>query len=145
MVWRVVRLLAVIVVALQLGACITSKYDITNDLQPERPLKVGSYVNSEGNIIDVRISGDSYRISNRKDKSITYARFFKLPEFSEYLFQMYDRKKDPYYYVFAKVTDKGFEIDDIEKLPTIVPQHLVKVLAPITENSQRDNHIEVPD
>ncbi len=74
MFWRGFSFLATVVVALQLGACITSKYDISNDLKPAFPIKAGSYVNSEGNaILDVRISGDRYRISNRKDKAITYA------------------------------------------------------------------------
>ena len=43
MLWRVCRLVAVVAVALQLGACIYSDYDISSSLKPEFPVKPGTF------------------------------------------------------------------------------------------------------
>jgi hypothetical protein len=140
---RAWRLLAVAAVASSLGACITSKYDIGADLKPEFPIKPGSYVNKEGTIIDVRKLSNEYRVYNRKNKDISYARLYKIPEYSEYVFEFYDRKKPPIYYFFLKTTEKGFDFYDVEKLPSVVPEHVSKLLAQVSDEERKNNVIAV--
>src|SRR5262245_25238564 len=106
---RAWRHLAVAAVALWLGGCIISDYDISGELKPEFPLKAGAYVNKEGNVIDVtRLSGE-YRVYSRKGKDVSYVRLYKIAETPQYLLQFYDRKeRKKIYYFFLAVTDKGF-------------------------------------
>ncbi len=50
MLWRACRLLAAAVVALQLGGCIYSDYDLSATLKPEFPVKVGVYAKTQGQV-----------------------------------------------------------------------------------------------
>jgi hypothetical protein len=134
---------AVAVVALPLGACITSKYDISADIKPEFPIKPGAYVNKEGTIIDVRKLGNEYRVYNRKNKDVSYARLYKIPEYSDYIFEFYEKRKPPIYYFFLKTTDKGFDFYDIEKLPSAVPEHITKLLGQVSDEERKNNVITV--
>jgi hypothetical protein len=139
------RLAAFAAVALSLGACINSDYDLSTSLTSEFPVKPGTFVksNDPGTVIVVRREGGAYRVHNPKTKTTTYARLYKIPEYSEYLMQYYDRKKRQIVFLFLKTTDKGFDIYDIEKLPSTVPEHLIKLLKPITESDKRDNNINI--
>jgi hypothetical protein len=137
------RLFAVAVIALPLGACITSKYDIGSDLKPEFPIKPGSYVNREGTIIDVRRLATEYRVFNRKNKDVSYARLYKIPEYSDYVFEFYDKRKPPIYYFYLKTTEKGFDFYDIENLPGTVPEHLKPFLAQVSDEEKKNNVIAV--
>ncbi len=143
MLLRVCRLLALLAVALQLGACINSDFDIAANLKPDFPVKPGTYAKADGTIIAVRRHGNAYRIFNRKHREIAYARLFRIPEFSDYVLQYYDHKKKPIVYLFLKTTDKGFDVYDIENLASSVPEHITKLLAPITDAGRRDNNITV--
>jgi len=137
------RLLAVAAVALPLGACITSKYDIGADLKPEFPIKPGAYVNKEGTIIDVRKLATEYRVFNRKNKDVSYARLYKIPEYPDYVFEFYEKRKPPTYYFYLKTTDKGFDFYDIDDLPGTVPEHLKPLLAQVTDEEKKNNMIAV--
>jgi len=132
------------VVALQLAACINSDYDLASTLKPEFPVKPGTYAKIDGTtIVVVRRFGDAYRVYNRTTKVTAYARLYKIPEFSDYVLQYYDRTKKPIVFLFLKTTDKGFDIYDIEKLASVVPEHVVKLLKPITESDSRENTINI--
>ena len=137
------RLLAVVAVALQLGACINSDYDLSSSLTPVFPVKPGAYAKDKDHVVVIRKIGDAYQVYHRRTKDTLYARLYKIPEYSDYLLQYYDRKKDPIVFLFLKITDKGFDIYDIEDLATVVPEHLTKLLKPITENDKRDNNITI--
>src|SRR5262249_30553817 len=134
---RIWRLIAIAVVGLQLGACIISNYDISAELKPEVPLKPGAYVNKDGKVVDVRRIGNEYRIYSRKDKEVTYARLFKIPEYSDYVFEFYNHKDKDIYYMYVKMTEKGFDFYDIDKLPSVLPEHVAKLLNDITDNDRR--------
>jgi hypothetical protein len=140
---RVCRLVAVAAVALQLGACINSDYDIAASLAPEFSIKPGAYAKADGTVMVVRKVGDAYKVYNRRAKETTYVRLFKVPEFSDYVLQYYDRKQKPIVYLFLKPTDKGFDVYDIEKLASVLPDHVAKLLAPVTESDRRDNNVTV--
>lgn len=142
---RVWRLMAVAAAALSLSACIISTYDISAELKPEFPVKPGSYVNKEGNIVDVRKLANEYRVYSRKGKDVSYARLFKIPEYSDYLFQFYDRKEKKIYYFFVKMTEKGFDFYYIDKLPSTLPPHVAKLLNDITDDDRRYNTVTVKD
>lgn len=145
MLWRVCRLVAVVAVGLQLGACIYSDYDLSSTLKPEFPLKPGTYVKDKDNVIVARREGDAYRVYNRRTKLTAYARLYKIPEYSDYVLQYNDRKKKPIVYLFLKVTDKGFDVYTIDKLATVVPEHIAKLLKPGPSNSRSENEITVAD
>src|SRR5262249_22825952 len=123
--WRLGRLLAIIVAGLSLGACILSDHDISTELKPEFPIKPGSFVNKEGTVVDVSRGNNEYRLYNRKTKDVSYARLYKIPEYSDYVFQIYEHKKGKkIYYFFMKVTEKGFDFYDIENTPSVMPEHI---------------------
>ena len=140
---KICQILAVVAVALQLGACIYSDYDLSSTLKPEFPLKVGTYAKDKDNIIDVRRFGDAYRVYNRSTKFTTYAHLYKIPEYPDYLFQYNDRKKKPIVYLFLKVTDKGFDVYTIDKVATAVPEHLAKLVTQGSNNSKNENEITI--
>jgi hypothetical protein len=142
---RICRLLAIAAVTFQLGACIGSDYDLKTSLTPEFPVKPGTYVkvDSPDTVISVRRLGDAYRIYNRSTKLTTYARLYKIPEYEGYVLQYYDRRKRPIIYLFMKTTDKGFEIFYVENLATTVPEHVAKLLVPITEEDRKNNTINI--
>ena len=144
---RVWRLLTVAAVALPLGACIISDYNITDELKAEFPIAAGAYVNTEGNIIDVTRLRNEYRVYSRKGKDISYARLQRIPETSAYLMQFYDPKEKPkkVYYFFLKTTDDGFELYDLDKLAATLPDHVAKFLADITDDDRRYNTVAVKD
>ena len=53
-------------------------------------------------------------------------------------------KKNPIVYLFLKITDKGFDVYTVEKLATVVPEHVAKLLTPGTSNSNRsENEITI--
>ena len=137
------RLVATAAVFLQLGACINSDYEIASSFKPEFPVKPGTYAKGDGTIIVIRKIGNAYEVRNRSTKVTAYARLFKIPEFSDYVLQYYDRKQQPIVYLFMKTTDKGFDIYDIEKLPSVLPAHVAKLLAPIKEADHRDNNVTI--
>jgi hypothetical protein len=139
----VCRLAAVAAVALQASACINSDYDLSVSLKPEFPIKPGVYVKDANTSIVVHRLGDAYRVYNRRTNLTAYARLYKIPEYSDYVLQYYDIKKKPIVFLFLKTTDKGFDVYDIDKLAISVPDHLTKLLAPITENDKKDNTITV--
>jgi hypothetical protein len=144
MLGRVCRLLAVAVVALQLGACIYSDYDLSSTLKPEFPLKAGTFAKDKDNVVEVRRFGDAYRVYNRRTKLTAYARAYKIPEYPDYLLQYYARnKKEPIVYLFLKIADKGFDIYTIDKLANVVPGHLAKLLKPGPSNSRSENEITI--
>jgi hypothetical protein len=147
MLWRACRLLAVAVVALQLGGCIYSDYDLSSTLKPEFPVKVGVYAKTQGqeNVVDVRRSGDAYRVYNRNSKTTAYARLYKIPEYPGYLMQYYDRKEKLIVYLFLNVTDKGFDVYAIDKIATLVPAHLAKLVRPGSKSGSNENEITVID
>jgi len=147
MVRRVWRLLTVAVIALPLGACIISNYDVSDELKSEFPIASGAYVNKEGNIIDVTRQKSEYRVYSRKGKDTSYVRLFRIPENPEYLLQFYDPKEKPkkIYYFFLKTTDNGFDLYDLDKLPTTIPEHIAKFLADITDDDRRYNVVTVKD
>jgi len=140
---RVCRLAAVVVVALQLGACINSDYDIAASLAPEFPVKPGVYAKADGTVVVLRKFGNAYKVYNRRAKETTYVRLFKVPEFSDYVLQYYDRKQKPIVHLLLKTTDKGFDIYDIENLASVLPAHVEKFLAPITEADRKDRNVTV--
>ena len=140
---RVCRLAAVVVVALQLGACINSDYDIAGSLVAEFPVKPGVYAKADGTVVVLRKFGNAYKVYNRRAKETTYVRLFKVPEFSDYVLQYYDRKQKPIVHLFLKTTDKGFDIYDIENLTSVLPPHVEKLLAPITETDRKDRNVTV--
>jgi hypothetical protein len=141
---RVCRLFAVVAVALQLGACIYSDYDLSSTLKPEFPIKPGTFVKDKDNVVDVRRSGDAYRVYNRRTKLTAFAKLYKIPEYSDYLLQYYDgKKKEPIVYLFLKVTDKGFDVYTIEKIAKVMPEHIAKLLKPGPSNSNSENEITV--
>jgi hypothetical protein len=143
MLLRVCRIVAIAFVALQLGACIYSDYDISSSLKPEFPVKPGTYANAGGTVVVVRRSGDAYQAYNRSTKLTTYARLFKIPEYPDYVMQYYDRKEKLMVYLFLKTTDKGFDVYTVEKLASVVPEHLAKLLKPGASNSRSDNEITI--
>ena len=152
MLWRVCRLLAVAVVALQLGGCIYSDYDLSSTLKSEFPVKPGVYVKSLGQdkvgqdkVVDVRRFGDAYRVYNRSSKSTAYARLYKIPEYPGYLMQYYDRKEKLIVYLYLNVTDKGFDVYAIDKIATLVPEHLAKLVRPGSKSGKSENEITVID
>lgn len=145
MLLRACRLLAIAVVALQLGACINSDYDLASTLKSESPIKPGSYAKADGTVIVVAKFGEAYRVYNRATKVTAFARLYKIPEFPDYVMQYYDRKKKPIVYLFLKPTEKGFDVYDIEKLASVVPEHLVKLLKPITDDDRKHNNINILD
>jgi hypothetical protein len=140
---HVFRLAAIAAVTLLLGGCINSDYDVAASMKPEFPVRPGAYIKADGGIIEVRKHGNAYRVTNRKDKEIVYARLFKLPEYPDYVMQYYDRRKKPIVYLFLKTTEKGFDVYDIEKLASVVPEHLTKLLKPITESDRENNNITI--
>jgi hypothetical protein len=142
--WRAAALAAL---ALQLGACINSDYDLSAVLVPEFPVKPGLYVKADDpdTVVDVRRVDNAYRIYNRRTKTTTFARLYRIPEYSDYVLQYYDRKRKPIVYLFLKPTEKGFEVHDIEQLASSVPAHLLKLLRPITEDARRENTVTVAD
>ncbi len=139
------RAALVAALAFQLGACINSDYDLSAILVPEFPIKPGLYVKADApdTVIDVRRLDNAYRIYNRRTKASTFARLYKIPEYPDYVLQYYDRKRKPIVYLFLKPTDAGFEIYDIEQLAGAVPEHLVKLLHPISEDAKRENTVTV--
>jgi hypothetical protein len=142
--WRFCRSLAIAVVALQLGACIISNYDISADLKLEFPIKSGTYVSNEGKVYRVRRVGYEYAVTRPKEKGTTYVRLLKIPEYSDYVFEFYEHKKNgPYNYMFLKTTEKGFDVYDIEKLPDNLPEHVAKLLDPTTDDDRRYNTVTV--
>ena len=145
MFWRAYRLMAIAVVALPLDACITSNYDISAELKPEFPIKLGTYANKEAAVYDIRKGGNEYVVKKRDNKEITYARLYKIPEYSDYVFQFYNRKESKRYYMFIKTTEKGFDVYDVEKLADAVPEHVAKLLSPISDNDRSNNVIDVPN
>jgi hypothetical protein len=146
MLLRVCRIVAIAAVALQLGACIYSDYDISSSLKPEFPVKPGTYTKVGGGaVVVIRRSGDAYQVYNRGTKLTTYARAFKIPEYSDYVMQYYDRKEKPIVYLFLKITDKGFDVYTIEKLAAAVPEHLAKLLKSGTPTNRSENEITVAD
>jgi hypothetical protein len=140
---QICQILAVVAVALQLGGCIYSDYDLSSTLKPEFPLKIGTYAKDKDKIIDVRRFGDAYRVYNRSTKRTTYAHLYKIPEYPDYLFQYNDRKKKPIVYLFLKVTDKGFDVYTIDKVATAVPEHLAKLVTQGSNNSKNENEITI--
>ena len=125
MLLRVCRILAIAALALQLGACIYSDYDISSSLNPEFPVKPGTYAKAGGGaVVVVRRTGDAYQIYNRSTKLTTYARAFKIPEYPDYVMQYYDRKGKPIVYLFLKTTEKGFDVYTIDKLAASVPEQI---------------------
>jgi len=141
---QICQILAVVAVALQLGGCIYSDYDLSSTLKSEFPVKPGTYAKDKDNIIEVRRFGDAYRVYNRRTKLTAYARLYKIPEYSDYLLQYYDRKKkEPIVYLFLKITGKGFDVYTIEKVATVVPEHLAKLLRPGPSNSRSENEITI--
>ena len=149
MLGRIWRLLTVAAVALPLGACIISGYNITDELTTEFPIAPGAYTNKEGNIIDVTRLKNEYRVYSRKGKDTSYARLHKIPETSAYLLQFYDpkekRKNKKVYYFFLKTTDNGFDLYDLDKLATTVPDHIAKYLDKIDDDDRRYNTVTVKD
>jgi hypothetical protein len=143
MLLRACRFLAITAVALHLGGCIYSDYDISPSLKPEFPVKPGTYAKAGGPVIVIQRSGDAYQAYNRSNKLTTYARLFKIPEFPDYVMQYYDRKKKPIVYLFLKITDKGFDVYTVDKLATVVPEHLAKLLAPGKDNNSSNNEITI--
>jgi len=142
MLWETCRLVFSVAVALQLGGCIVSDYDIVADLKPEFPIKSGTYVGSENEAI-IRRVGNEYVVTNPKKKDTAYVRLFKIPEYSDYIFEFYDHKNNEHNYMFLKTTEKGFEIYDIEKVSDNLPEHVIKLLQPITDDYRRANTIHV--
>ena len=144
MLGRVCRLMAVVAVAMQLGACIYSDYDLSSTLKSELPLKVGIFAKDKDNVVEVRRFGDAYRVYNRRTKLTAYARAYKIPEYPDYLLQYYVRnKKEPIVYLFLKITDKGFDVYTIDKLATVAPEHVAKLLKPGPSNSKSENEITI--
>ena len=142
------RLLTIAAVALPLGACIVSDYNVSDELKAEFPIASGAYVNTEGNIIDVTRRKNEYRVYSRKGKDTSYVRLYKIPENPEYLLQFYDPKEKPkkkIYYFFLKTTDNGFDLYDLAKLPTTIPEHLAKFLGDVTDDDRRYNVVTVKD
>ena len=139
----VFRLLAVLAVALQLGACIYSDYDLGSALKPEFPVKPGTYANDKNNVVVVRRFGDAYRVYNRGTKLATYAKLYKIPEYPDYLMQYYDRSKKPIVYLFLKTTENGFQIYTIDKLATVVPAHVANLVTPGSNNNKNENEITI--
>jgi hypothetical protein len=140
---RFYQLSAIAAVTMLLGACINSDYDLAATMKPEFPVRPGNYVKADGSLVEVRRHGNGYRVNHRKDKTVTYARLFKIPEYPDYILQYYDRKEKPIVFLFLKTTEKGFEVYDIGKLPSVVPGHLVKLLVPITEGDREYNNITI--
>ncbi|HXF90152.1 MAG TPA: hypothetical protein VNK48_17525 [Xanthobacteraceae bacterium] len=138
-----VRLAAFAALAVALSACINSDYDLSAILKPEFPVKPGIYVKTDApdTVIDVRRLDNAYRIYNRGTKATTFARLYKIPEYSDYLLQYYDRKH--IVYLFLKPTATGFEILDIERLASVAPEHVTKLLKPISDDAKRDNYVTV--
>ncbi len=148
MVRRIWRLLTVAAVALPLGACIISDYSITDELKTEFPIAPGAYENAEGKIIDVTRLRGEYRVYSRQGKDVSHVRLYKIPENPEYLLQFYDPKEKPkkrFYYFFLKPTDNGFDLYDLDKLATTVPDHLANFLAKIDDDDRRYNTVTVKD
>jgi len=144
MLMRVCRLVAVLAVALQIGGCIYSDFDLSSTLKPEFPIKAGAYAKDKDHVVVVRREGDAYRVYNRSTKLTTYARLYKIPEYSDYLMQYYVRnKKEPIVYLFLKTTDKGFEVYTIDKLATVVPENLSKLVRQGTKNGKNENEITI--
>src|SRR5262245_11962854 len=122
MFWRACRLLTIAALAVQPGARINTDDDLSVTRKPEFPVKPHPYAKVGGtNVVVIRREGDAYHIYNRATKLQTYARLYKIPEFPDYVMQYYDRKKRPIVYLFLKPTEKGFEIQDIEKLVDNLP------------------------
>lgn len=143
---RVFFFLVMTFVALPLGACIISDHDISAELKPEFPIKPGSYINKEGNIVDITRLASEYRVYGRKGKDVSYARLYRIPEASDYLFQFYDRKdRKKIYYFFVKMTEKGFDFYDLDKIPETAPAHVAKLLKDITDDDRRYNTVTVKD
>jgi hypothetical protein len=141
---RVFRLSAVAFIALQLGACINSDYDLSSILKSETPIKPGTFTKKDGtSTVVVRRFGDAYRVYNRSTKQSTFARLYKIPEYPDYLMQYYDRSKKPIVYLFLRPTEKGFDIYDIEKITAALPDHVLALLKPISQSDSNDNTINV--
>jgi len=145
MIRRAWRLLTVAAVVLPLGACIISDYDISDELKTEFPIAPGAYVNKEGSIIDVTRLKTEYRVYSRKGRDVSHVRLYKIPENPEYLLQFYDPKEKPkkIYYFFLKTTDNGFDLYDLDKLASTVPEHIAKFLVDITDDDRRYNTVMV--
>ena len=145
MLGRVCRLMAVVAVALQLGACIYSDYDLSSTLKSDFPIKPGTFAKDDKGTVVVRRYGDAYRVYNSSTKLTTYARLYKIPEYPDYLMQYYDRKEKLTAYLFLKPTEKGFEVYTIDKIAKVVPEHLSKLVTPGYKNSANENEITIPN
>ena len=143
MLGRVCQLLAVVAVALQLGGCIYSNYDLSSTLKPEFPIKPGTFAKDDKGTIVVRRYGDAYRVYNGSTKLTTFARLYKIPEYPDYLMQYSDRKEKLIVYLFLKPTEKGFKIYTIDKLAKVVPTHLSKLVTSGSKNSTNENEITI--
>ena len=121
MLGRAGRLITVVAVALQLGGCIYSNYDLSSTLKSEFPIKPGTFAKGDKATIVVRRYGDAYRGYNSSTKLTTFARLYKIPEYPDYLMQYSDRKERLIVNLFLKPTEKGFEVYTIDKLAKVVP------------------------
>ncbi len=126
------RIAGVAAVALALGGCIVSDYDISADLKPQFPLTAKAYRDSDGKITTFTVSGNDY-LATDESKQVNHMRFFKIPEYSGYIFQYIGSDKDKqtgkpifqYGYLLADVTATQFVLHDwpkeaVQKLPASI-------------------------
>lgn len=117
--------------ALGLGGCFSSSYDISAQVSPVFPVKEGKYANDKGEIKLVK-KGGLYQQFEEKDGKLAHTsnmRFFNVPESSLYILQVQSvestkGKDSSYSYIFASVASGGSPFtlryvsdEEVKKLP----------------------------
>jgi hypothetical protein len=131
------------IVALPLSACIVSDYDVSADLKPVFPIEPATYTAGADKVYVVRREKDEYAVTNPNDSDVIYIRLFKIPEYTGYILDMYERGKPSHQYMFLKTTEKGFDIYDFDKLPDHLPPNVVKLVNPIEKDDRTYNIVTV--
>jgi hypothetical protein len=87
------RLSIIFATAFLLSGCFDSKYDISQQLEPQFPIKVGEYRSQDGRyhkrgvVLIVSRDEDGYRVLD-ENNTPNYLRFFRVGEFDYYIVQM---------------------------------------------------------
>ena len=81
---------ALLAATVVLAGCIYSSEDISTQVPPTTPLLEGRYGLNGGDPFQLTLKGDTYHTNNKE-----FLRFFKLPEFDDYIMQYRRASSDP--------------------------------------------------
>jgi hypothetical protein len=141
---RLLARLGVVAAALcTLAGCIISEYDLAAELTPEFPLTGTAYRDPDGKIHRFKRVGNAYVVREGEDAGNSM-RFFKIPEYSGYVFQYHAADKDQktakttvkYGYYLADLTKTGFVIKDwTEQAVAQLPANVQRLVTADTEHN----------